>query len=117
MNQSTELETQLRMWGLRRPSAEIKERLFAAPGRTCAPLAERAKPTNDAQTPSWRLSWLAPATAGLVAMCCLFTQRNNPAISAPADAGPMVAMILSNHSAAAYLPGSFQATHNRLTAD
>ena len=30
---------------------------------------------------------------------------------------PMVAMILSNQSAAAYLPGSFQAEHNNLPAD
>jgi hypothetical protein len=29
----------------------------------------------------------------------------------------MVAMILSNQSAAAYLPGSFQAEHNNLPAD
>jgi hypothetical protein len=65
----------------------------------------------------FRLSWLAPATAALALTCVLFNQRYGPAFSASAGAGPMVAMILSNQSAAAYLPGSVQAEQNNLPAD
>ena len=50
-------------------------------------------------------------------MCVLFNQRYGAAFSASAGAGPMVAMILSNQSAPAYLPGSVQAEQNNLPAD
>ena len=50
-------------------------------------------------------------------MCVLFNQRYVANFSASAGAGPLVAMILSNQSAAAYLPGSVQADHNNLPAD
>ena len=49
--------------------------------------------------------------------CVLFNQRYGPAFSGSAAPGPMVAMILSNQSAAAYLPGSVQAEQNNLPAD
>jgi len=111
-----ELETQLRMWAPRRPSAALKERLFAHPSTQPA----TAKPdTGSSAPPSFRLSWLAPATVCLVAMCALFAQRN-PVINGSGDSAPMVAVILSNHSASAYLPGSYDSTlagRNRLPAD
>jgi hypothetical protein len=50
-------------------------------------------------------------------LCVLFNQRYGPAVSGSATAGPLVAMILSNQSAAAYLPGSVQAEQNNLPAD
>ena len=51
-------------------------------------------------------------------MCVLLNQRYGAILRlAPAGASPMVAMILSNQSAAAYLPGSFQAEQNNLPAD
>jgi hypothetical protein len=92
-------------WTLRRPSARLERRLFAA--GPC--VAEALSPL--------RLSWLAPATAALVLMCVLFNQRYGPALSGSASSGPMVAIILSNQSAAAYLPGSVQAERNNLPAD
>ena len=101
----SELEKQLYSWIPRRPSAKLERRLFAA----------RAVPV-DALTP-FRLSWLAPATAALALTCVLFNQRYGQSFPAASGAGPMVAMILSNQSAAAYLPGSVQAEQNNLPAD
>ena len=50
-------------------------------------------------------------------LCVLFNQRYGSDQSASAAPGPLVAMILSNQSAAAYLPGSVQAEQNNLPAD
>lgn len=96
-----ELETQLRLWVPRRPSAALKERIFA-------PVKPEPQPTAAARpaAPTFRLSWLAPAAVCLVAMCALFTQRS-PVVSASGDSGPMIAVILSNHSASAYMPGNY----------
>jgi len=65
----------------------------------------------------FRFGWLAPTTVALALMCVLFNQRYGAPSSAPTGASPMVAMILSNQSSAAYLPGSFQAKQNNLPAD
>ena len=105
MNEMNELEKQLRSWTPRRPSARLERRLFAGGPASAKALAP------------FRFSWLAPATAALMLMCVLINQRYGPSLSAPASPGPMVAMILSNQSAAAYLPGSFQAERNNLPAD
>jgi hypothetical protein len=99
------LEKQLRWWRPRHPSARLERRLFAvgsAPAEALLP---------------FRVTWLAPVTAALMLMCVLFNQRYGPDFSASANPGPLVAMILSNQSAAAYLPGSFQAEQNNLPAD
>jgi hypothetical protein len=105
MNEMTELERQLYSWTPRRPSARLERRLFAA----------RTFPA-DALAP-FRFNWLAPATAALALACVLFNQRYGPNLSTFGGTGPMVAMILSNQSAAAYLPGSVQAEQNNLPAD
>jgi hypothetical protein len=101
----TDLEKQLRLWTPRHPSARLERRLFA--GGPAA--AEALLP--------FRVTWLAPVTAALMLMCVLFNQRYGPGLSAAANPCPMVAMIMSNQSAAAYLPGSFQAEQNNLPAD
>ena len=101
----SELEEQLRLWAPRHTSARLERRLFA--GGPAA--AEALLP--------FRVTWLAPVTAALMLMCVLFNQRYGATLSAAANPGPMVAMILSNQSAAAYLPGSFQAEQNNLPAD
>ena len=100
-----ELEKWLYSWTPRRPSARLERRLFAA----------RPDPV-EALLP-FRFGWLAPTTVALALMCVLFNQRYGSPSSLPEGAGPMVAMILSNQSAAAYLPGSFQAEQNNLPAD
>jgi hypothetical protein len=100
-----ELEMQLRSWVPRRPSAKLRQQLFAQPSGATMP-----------EEPVFRLSWLAPATAALLLMCVLFNQRNGPAISGSSSAEPIFAMILSNQSAA-YLPSTFQPEQNRVPAD
>jgi hypothetical protein len=100
-----ELETQLLSWTPRRPSARLERRLFAAGVAAAEPLLP------------FRFSWLAPATAVAMLMCVLFNQRYGPGFSRSTCPGPLVAMILSNQSAAAYLPGSVQAERNNLPAD
>ena len=100
-----ELEKWLDSWTPHRPSARLERQLFAA----------RPAPV-EALLP-FRFGWLAPTTVALALMCVLFNQRYGAPSSAPTGASPMVAMILSNQSAAAYLPGSVQAEQNNLPAD
>jgi len=92
-------------WTPRRPWKGLEARLFGASAALAEPL------------PAFRLSWLAPATAALLLMCVFFNQRYGAGLAGVTSSGPMVAMILSNQSAAAYLPGSFQPEHNNLPAD
>lgn len=99
------MEKLLLSWTPRRPSAGLERRIFAS------------RPATAEALPAFRFSWLAPATAALMLLCVLFNQRYGPAISGSATPGPLVAMILSNQSAAAYLPGSVQAEQNNLPAD
>jgi hypothetical protein len=101
----SDLESQLRSWIPRRPSAKLERRLFAA------------RPTPAEALPAFRFSWVPAATAMLALMCVLVNQRHGVSSSVGSGVGPMVAMILSNQSAAAYLPGSVQAEQNNLPAD
>ena len=110
MNNTKDLEMQLRMWAPRRPSPKLKEKLF---GSQLAPAVEHATRNTEHVSPAFRLSWLVPATVALVAMCLIFNQRNSPALVGSAHSGPMVAMILSNQSAAAYLPASYHPAMGR----
>jgi hypothetical protein len=101
MNEMNELEMQLRSWAPRHPSARLKRRLFG-------------KPTADEQRePSFRLSWLPPATAAMLLLCVLFNQHSSQALSS-AGASSFVAVALSNQSVAPWLPGSFSREHNGL---
>ena len=100
-----DLERQLLSWTPRHPSAGLERRLFAG---ALAPAEV---------LPPFRFTWLAPATAALMLMCVLFNQRYGPTLSDSSRPGPLVAMILSNQSTAAYLPGSVQAAQNNLPAD
>ena len=105
MNEMTELERQLYSWTPRRPLARLERRLLAA----------RTVPADELGP--FRVNWLAPATAALALACVLFNQRYGPAFSGSAGARPLVAMILSNQSAAAFLTGSVQAEQNNVPAD
>jgi hypothetical protein len=103
-NELNELEAQLGSWTLRRPSPKIEKRLFgwgraAVPAGTVVPFA-----------------WFAPVTAALLLACIIFNQHAGTA-AARATNAPLVAMIISNSSAAAYLPGSFQHDQNIITAN
>jgi len=96
-----DLEKQLRSWAPRRPSAKLEYRLFPRPIVAAEPAL------------GFRLNWLAPAGVTLVLLGLFISQHNNPAIGS-ASPGPIIAMILSNQSAAAYLPGNFPSEQNRL---
>jgi hypothetical protein len=102
MNEMSQWEKHLLSWTPRRPSARLERRLFAA------------TPTLAEALPPFRFGWLAPATAVLALMCVLFTQRYLANCSPSAAASPMVAMILSNQSAPAYLLTRFQPEQNNL---
>jgi len=55
-------------------------------------------------------SWLAPAAACLIFAGLILSPRN----PGSPPSGALAALALSNQSYAAYLPGSFQRTHNQL---
>jgi hypothetical protein len=107
MNEMNELENQLRSWAPRRPSPKLEQRLFAR---------RPARADEQRKTPHMSFAWLVPASAALMLVCLVFNQRNSTAL-ASSGSGRLVAVILSNQSAAAYLPGSFHGEQNLLTAD
>ena len=100
MKEMNLLETQLHSWRPRRPSARLKRRLFAAPARVMPQMA-------------WFLGWLAPATACALLTLSVFNSGNSLPGS-PSRHEPMVAMMLSNQSYAAYVSGAFQSGQNDL---
>ena|SRR6266850_452121 len=102
MNDTKQLEMQLRSWVPRHPSAKLKKRLFAPPA-----VAREPQPT-------FRFAWLVPAAAAFLLMGVLFNQHNTSAISGSGHSNEMVAMILSNQIA--YLPASFQQGQNSVAA-
>ena len=100
MNETNPLETQLRSWTPRRPSAKLERHLFHRP--------------SVAPRPTGLVFWLGPVTACLLFVCVVFSQHSPPDFSPTSRQDAMVAVILSNQSYAAYLPGSFQRAANRL---
>ena len=103
MNEMKELEAQLRSWEPRRPSSRIERKLFRRQRRDETPVVAP-------------YAWLAPVTAALLLGCLVFNQHGGSP-SAMATNSSLVAMILSNQSAASYLPGSFQQDQNIITAN
>jgi hypothetical protein len=82
-------ETQLRLWRPRRPSAELKQRIFTA---RVASLPQIARV----------LGWLTPATACVLLAFLVLNSENTASISASRQE-PILATIMSNQSYAAYL--------------
>src|SRR5437879_5820336 len=110
MNDMKELEAQLRSWTPRRPSPAIERKLFRAGRR------RQHLPSSESAPSAVRFAWLAPVTAALLLACIVLNQHGGPT-PVGATNTPMVAMIMSNQSAAAYLPGSFQNGQNIITAN
>ena len=103
-----DLEIALRLWAPRRPSAKLEQHLFRQP------LVQAAKAVAQKDCPRFNFAWLAPATAALLLVGMIFNQRNNPTLSGSAGSTTMVAIIMSNQNAAAYLPGNLQPSQNKL---
>ena len=116
MNEMKELEIQLRSWAPRRPSARVSRRLFSSPAASANAAAHNQSATTGYQSPPFRLSWLAPATAALLLLFAMFNQKG-PASSTSGSSRAMVAMILSNQSYAPFLPGSYQPEQNAVPRD
>jgi hypothetical protein len=106
----------LRSWRPRRPSPGIENRLFGAHAAAAGTVATTA---DFAETPVFHTRWLAPALASLVLFCAVFNQRNFGTLpdSSGSASNLSMAMILSNRSAAAYLPAASFQQHNRPMAD
>jgi hypothetical protein len=121
LNDMENTEAQLRSWALRSPSARIEARLFKV-----APVAlRRAAPrggsdgtcSESARTPHFSFQWLAPAMALLLVFCMLMNQRNPGPLALTNAQAQMAAIVISNQSAAAYLPGSFTRDANILSGE
>ena len=111
-----EVEAQLRSWAPRRPSPKLERNIFARRnlGKASAGALDGEASGEEHASPSFRLSWLAPATVALLLICLLFNQHSIEALSGVSDSGPMVAVALSNQSVAPWLPGSFAHEQNNL---
>jgi hypothetical protein len=99
-NEMERLEAELRCWMPRRPSATLERRLF-----------RRATPRP---MPAMVAGWLAPAAACLMFAGLILNPQSGGVSSDSPVSGVMAGLILSNQNYAAYLPGSFQRTHNQL---
>jgi hypothetical protein len=60
------------------------------------------------------VSWLAPVSAALLLTVALLRQHDGPALAGSAGSNWMVAMMLSNRSASAFMPVSYSVDENRL---
>ena len=100
MNETKKLETQLRSWTPRRPSAGLERRIFGEVG------------TSPGGRALMRV--LIPAAACLILTMAMLNQPDRAIVSAAAGQRAIMAMSLSNQSYAAYLPGSFACEANRL---
>src|SRR5258708_5577681 len=112
MSEMKELEMQLRSWAPRRPSAKLDHYLFRE--HAAAAIAVVEAPNCRQPAPDFRLSWLAPAMAALVLMCVLFNPRSSSTAAGSTSPGPMVALMMSNQSAAAFLADTSQNEQNTL---
>ena len=102
MNKMNDLESGFRSWQPRKPSVKLKRKIFAG-------LTGRIEPSGS-------FNWLAPALACMFLAFVVFNEENGISFSSVSSRA-MVAMVLSNGSSASYLPGSFDRTHNNLSAD
>jgi hypothetical protein len=112
-----ELETQLRSWVPRRPSARLERNIFSTRSHSSPTVDDArygAEPVVTEHTPPFRLSWLAPVTMALLLICVLFNQHNIQALSGASESTPIIAVALSNQSIAPWLPGSFAREQNGL---
>ncbi len=114
----SELDKLMVSWTPRRPSPGLERRLFgeASAGATLSG-QELAGDGVMVQPTPFRLGWLTPTTVSLLLACVLFNHYASFMLSQTPSGGPLVAAALSNQSAAAWLPGSFERSQNSLPVD
>jgi hypothetical protein len=100
MKETDSLESRLRFWQPRRPSAKLKRRLFATPASIMPKVA-------------WLLGSLAPVTACVLLSFSVFNSENAVHLL---RREPMAAMILSNQNYAAYASDNFREAQNGLSS-
>lgn len=110
-----ELEKRLRSWVPRRPSRKLEEKIFSRPHSELA-LATPGGVTSQVAH-HFDLSWLAPATLAVMLMCLMLNQRSLSAFNSGGAPHALMAVALSNQSAAAWLPGSFPHDQNTIPAE
>src|SRR5262245_32903458 len=110
MNEKNNLETRLRSWTPRRPSPGLERRIFD--GRTASKPGEGRRHPWPA-LPAFA-SLLAPAAACLLLAAGVLTHSGPLTNAVRSEREALAAMSVSNQSFAAYLPGSFQLSANRL---
>jgi hypothetical protein len=95
MNQTKEMEEQLRLWVPRRPAAKLEQRLFGrSPGAQVYSQASWAQLAR-----SFQFRWLAPTTMALLLVCVLFGQRSSETLFHSVSSNAAVTVALSNQSA------------------
>ena len=110
-----DLEMLLNSWAPRRPSPKLSQRLFAGARQGIASSKSDASGSLiPHHAPAPRFLWLAPAAACLLLCLAIVGQRNGSSFSRSTNSMPILAVILSNQSYAAYLPSSFQPEQNSL---
>jgi hypothetical protein len=113
MKKMSTLETQLRSWTPRRPSPGLERRLFA--GETTSDTnAPVMSPVTRHLSLSRLISVLTPAAACVLLTVSMMKQSAPELLPNGNQRAKMVAMGLSNQNFAAYLPGTYQPTANRV---
>jgi len=102
MKEMDSLETQLRSWQPRRPSAGLDQRLLATPVSLMPRMA-------------WFVGWLVPATACALLTFSVFTSGNGIP-GQPSRPEPLMATMLSNKSFLAPAPESPWKGQNELSS-
>ena len=100
MKEMNPLETQLRSWTLRRPSPGLERRLFGS----------KPRPSSLPRL----ITVLTPAAACVLLTVSMMKQSVHELLPNGDQRAAMVAMGLSNQNYAAYLPGTYQPTANRV---
>jgi hypothetical protein len=95
MNEMNELETQLRSWAPRRPSARISRVLF---GQEALARFRRERELKASHSSAFLLNWLAPAVAAVALVFAFVHLPSSPTHSNRSLAAPAFAVILSNQS-------------------
>lgn len=98
MNETNSLETQLKSWALRRPSAKFEGRLFA--------------PAPTERHPTVAFAWLAPAAACLFLAVSMLHRPEGEMFAGSSTTNNWGSLTFNNHSSIRYSSSNYQGTEN-----